>query len=191
MFIRTEMRKIKYNISEYAVINRSKTLLSALSVILLSFILILTGVLLIVHNRKELKENLTSLNNTKDESEYILKKGEEWEKEISKKRKIWKKEIDFINGLIAGSTRPIVVNLSLVESILPDRVFVKELSLDQSGNSGSMLIRVSAGEFSDLLSFYDKLKMLKNRLTFKTSNEEFSDLESSSTIRIVFKNNEL
>ena len=185
------MRKIKYNISDHAEINWKKTLLSTLSIFFLSILLILAGILMIINNRTELKENLTTLNNTENELESILKKEQEWEKEILKKRKIWRKEITFINELIDESTRPIVSNMSLLEGILPDAVYIKELALSKSGKDSGIIVKVSSDQFSDLYNFYNKLKKLKDELTYNISSEEFSDFENISTIKIIFKNDEI
>lgn len=185
------MRRITYNISQTPVINWKKTLGRILGIFFLSCFLIIAGIVMISNNRKELKENLTTLNKTEQDLESLEKEGKKWKEEILARKNQWKKEIGFINELIQESTKPIVAQMSLLEEILPDGVFIKEFSLNEVNKRFGILIQVSAGEFSDLLKFYDKLKSLKNHLVYSTSRETFSDIESVSTIKITFRDNEI
>jgi|GEM_PF-2872176 len=179
------MKYLRYNISDHPRFNRRKFYFRVAVILAASLAFIFLGVNRWSRTRQLLVGNLNRLEEIQNRIRQLDQSAARYREEIDEKKRQWQREVDFVNHLIRGTTRPLVEKMTLLEKILPDQGVVKELKYTQEEKGLGLTLKVSAPELTQLLDFYRELKSLPG-ITYFIRDEEILERENTATVILRF-----
>ena len=180
------MAKINYNISERKKIDLRRFIALFAFFVILGLILVFSGISNIYETNSKLSDKINKRDFYREESGKFDKRIQKIEKDISLIRSKWNSKVRFINGNIKKKMRSNIEVLNFIENILPDSLFLTEISIS---NSSSCIVKLSVvSESTDqLYKFYKKL--IEYDLQILSENESGSSYRAK--LRLVYKNEKI
>jgi hypothetical protein len=136
------MKKIRYNIAGEKKLHTRKIFLLSSLLFLLSLACIAAGFWRLSAGTRQQRDEVDELNILRDKSSEVRKK--------------WGKKISFANALIDQKKFSMVEKLNLLEDLIPEGVFLNNLSMANAPKAG-IQIGCLSGSFKKLMVLYKNL----------------------------------
>jgi Tfp pilus assembly protein PilN len=150
------MKKIRYNIAGEKKIHTRKIVLLSSLLFLLSLACIAAGIWRLSAGTRQQRDEVDELNILREKSSDVRKMIAGYQSKIDEVRKKWGEKINFANALIDQKKFSMVKKLNLLEDLIPDGVFLNNLSMVNAPKAG-IQIGCLSGSFKKLMVLYKNL----------------------------------
>jgi Tfp pilus assembly protein PilN len=128
--------KIRYNIAKNKKINYLRFFLITGILLVISIGFLLVGVKALATSAKQFRDKKNELLICQEEKEAKSRKNNEQKKEIDKIKLKWRSRRMFANELVNNKTFPFLEKLDKIEKLLPEGVYIKDITLSTKSGAG-------------------------------------------------------
>ncbi len=176
------MRNINFNIGSDKKLNYVRIIIIGLFTIFISTFFIKAGINNIIFLNSKTTEKQLQINKLNDYIDKISKNEPKMLNEIKTNRSKWEPRIKFINSLIHKKTFPYLKRLDILENLIPNEAYLRNISI-KYGSKNRVILNIESNSYQTLLEIYKVF----GKLDLKFGKESKKDGKYLNTMTVVMQ----